>query len=111
MNQANASPVPVPDPLGVAEAATQGAVQDPGRIGLLSVATQASMDVTEHQDNSSSEGRDESVNKTAGSRASSSQVEGPSRGESESGHSETETEGSEDRCVVRSVRGEETSIL
>lgn len=111
MNQANASPVPVPDPLGVAEAATQGAVQDPGRIGLLSVAKQASMDLPEHQD--SAKVRDESVNRTDENeaRTNSSQVEGPSRGESESDQSETEAEGSEDRCVVRSVRGEETSIL
>jgi len=94
MNQTNASPVPVPDPLGVVEAVTQGAVEDPGRKGFLSVATQATMSMP---------GNDY--------RTNSSQMDTSGEGESELDQSETENEGSEDRCVVRSVRGEETSIL
>jgi len=94
MNKHNSNPLPVIDPLGIAESATGGAVQDPGRIGLLSVATQTTMDMPVDDD-----------------RPNSSQMDTSDESESELDHSGAENEGSEDRCVVRSARGKETSIL
>jgi len=47
MTESNQNPLPALDPLGIAEAATGGAVQDPARLALLSVTTQETTNIAE----------------------------------------------------------------
>jgi len=93
MNESNQNPLPALDPLGIAEAATGGAVQDPARLALLSVTTQETTTTAEAEtDETATEARRRSSRKCENTGKNASGV---------SNESET----------VESARGTEQTVL